>query len=317
MTINLIESPGNKGGDKIEKLGWPLFGKDKFPNYEVFWQNFVVPRTNRNQDIHIASDTAQKDREIASIHYAIFHSFYVIYYWLASKVQSVEDEDKFFEYSSMKLSNVCDLVEELLFKLLIATGNLDENDLLIQSAFQKPALNKKIAEIKKLTPEKVMNDLQLSGTSSIRITNRTNIISKKFSLKPYLSQSGGIRAYRNVIVHSWQSFKIDNNVPKISYVKKYQDWLLVTDMVKSNDTQAKLKMVEDEFIPMRTLIAEQADKLIAVVNELWAEAVPIIPPYTRQQPLTPNTKMSLIGDSPRATMSGMISTSSNHQSGGQ
>ena len=311
MTTNLIESPGNEGGDKIEKLGWPLFGRDKFSNYEAFWQNFVVPRTNRNQDIHFASDTAQKDREIASIHYAIFHSFYAIYDWLDSKVQSVEDEDKSFEYSSMKLSNVCDLVEELLFKLLIVTGKLDESDQLVQAALQEPALNKKIAELNKLTPEKLMKDLQLSGTSSIRIINRTGIISKKFNLESYLSQSGGIRAYRNVIVHSWQSFKIDNKVPKVSYVKKYQDWLSVTDVVKSNDTQAKMKMVDDEFVPMRTLIAEQADKLILVINKLWAEVIPIIPPYNRQQPTIPNAGISLIGDSPRTTISGMIDTISN------
>src|SRR5665213_3627288 len=223
MTQNFIESPGEEGGDKIERLGWPVFGRDKFPNYEVFWQHFVVPSTNRNQNIHFASDTDQKDREIASIHYAIFHSFYLIYAWLGSQARSVEEEDKSFEYSSMKLSNVCDLVEELLFKLLIVTGKLDENDPLIQVAFQEPALNKKVAEIKKLTPAKAMKDLLLSGTNTIRIINRTNIISKKLNLKPYLSESGGIRAYRNVIVHSWQSFKIDNKVPKVGYVKKHKD----------------------------------------------------------------------------------------------
>lgn len=37
-------------GDDLEKKYWNLFIKDIFPNYEIFWQKFVVDLTNRNKD---------------------------------------------------------------------------------------------------------------------------------------------------------------------------------------------------------------------------------------------------------------------------
>ncbi len=43
-------------GDYLEKRYWGLFIKNKFLNYEIFWQKFVVNTTNRsknNNDIHL------------------------------------------------------------------------------------------------------------------------------------------------------------------------------------------------------------------------------------------------------------------------
>lgn len=47
-------------GDYLEKKCWNLFIKDKFPNYEMFWQKFVVNLTNRSNDqnnIHLQTST--------------------------------------------------------------------------------------------------------------------------------------------------------------------------------------------------------------------------------------------------------------------
>jgi hypothetical protein len=299
---NRILDYGEQGGDKTERNGWPLFAQAKFPNYELFWSHFVVPRTDRPLNIHLSSNTSSQEGEIASIHYSIFSSFYVVYAWLASVDGSPEKEEQSFEYSCMKLSNICDLVEELLFKILILRGEVSENYPWIQGAVTIGAKEKKIGEIEKLSAGVVFKDLKYSGTSSIRIANRAALLAKKFSLKSYSTHSQDIRNYRNIIVHSWQSFKINGKVPNIAYVKKYQDWVAVTEIIKSKDDVKKTKMVRDEFVPMRTLIQQQTDKLIHVVNELWNEAIPLLPP----PPASAYYPPGMIGDSIRTTASGVV-----------
>ncbi len=115
------------------------------------------------------------------------------------------------------------------------------------------------------------------GTSSIPILSRMDVLSKKFEFKRYAALSGNIRAYRNVIVHSWHSFQIDYSVPKRDYVKSYRDWARVTDVIKSNNDQAKQELLTKHFVPMREFIQEEVDQLIKVVNVLWSEIIALIP----------------------------------------
>ena len=127
MTEYKINSPGDYGGDKTEKEAWPLFAREKFPNYELLWQRFVVFRTNRPNSIHISQGIPLGDREIVSIHYSILHSFYVIYKWLSEKEVDGAIEKQLLKYAYMKLSSICDLTEELLFKLLVLSGKIDSS----------------------------------------------------------------------------------------------------------------------------------------------------------------------------------------------
>ena len=66
-------------------------------------------------------------------------------------------------------------------------------------------------------------------------------------------------------------------VPKPEYVKEYRDWLQVTDIVKSNDQKAKDEMVGQRFVVMKSLLQDKTDTLIAVINSLWEDVVPMLP----------------------------------------
>src|SRR3972149_11617317 len=95
--------PGD--GDKIELRAWPLFGKEKFPNYEKFWQIFVVPRTNRIYDrtnIHPREDISDEECELMSMHWQILANFDFIY----RKMDKISGKDKV-----EKEEEACDLFD--------------------------------------------------------------------------------------------------------------------------------------------------------------------------------------------------------------
>jgi hypothetical protein len=65
-------------GDLIEQKFYPHIVQKGFPTYEVFWQKFVVPLTNRPTDIQFKSDTAltaigkgHHELCIAQLHYTV------------------------------------------------------------------------------------------------------------------------------------------------------------------------------------------------------------------------------------------------------
>lgn len=251
-------------GDKIEQLGWPIFGKDKFPNYEIFWQDFVTPITNRSSDIndlHYNSGSTIEEREISSIHYAIFHNFYFIYSGLNSRINR-----EFFDFSFIKLANTCDLVEEFLLKLMIFRNQIDsKNEIIIKS----------ISELKmpKLSPEQALKELCKRGSYAIPVIDRLTILKNYFDLEEYAKLSSSIRHYRNIIAHSWQSFQVDDKVPRVEYVKEYKDWLKVTNVVKSKNENVRNKMINDHFIEMSELIKSETNRLIEIINKLWEEVI--------------------------------------------
>ena len=68
-----------KDGDGHEKEFYENFIKPNFPSYEVFWEKFVTPLTNRPRDIHFCSDAELGKKGfgpehicIAQLHYTVF-----------------------------------------------------------------------------------------------------------------------------------------------------------------------------------------------------------------------------------------------------
>jgi len=264
---NQIMAAGELGGDKIEKEGWPLFG-EKFKNYENFWSNFVVPRTNRPANIHYKNSTEKIEREICSMHYAIFSDFYFIYNALRNGIEEGKDED-IFDFAIIKLANACDLMEEFLYKLLNLKDKIDvERDLIvclvseIKDEKWDQFFNKKL----------IVSLLKDRNSSGFIIASRLSVLEKHFDLKMYNQISGDIRRYRNIIAHSWQSFHLDGKVPKLAFVKKHQDWIEVTDIIKSNDTNKK-EEIKQEFEPMKILLRKFTDDLIKVINSVWEQFI--------------------------------------------
>lgn len=255
-----ISHTGNWGGDKYEKLGWPIFGKAKFPNYETFWASFVVPLTNRPDNIHFKKSSDIKERELAGIHYSIYYYFYKIYEALKNEI----DEDA-FDLSLIRLSNICDLTEEFLYKLFSYKEIFDSkfvNDMSRETRDQTGELD---------VYEKLFERSSVSGV----VINRLDVLSKKINLDSYRKSSEDIRRYRNIIAHSWLSFQLNGMVPKLENVKKYKDWLLITDIIKSDNEKKKEELLT-QYTKTNEQVSELTESLIANLNSIWAEIIKLL-----------------------------------------
>jgi len=73
-------------GDDFEKQYNGLFIKKEFSHYEIFWQNFITPITNRPKNVQLRSDDELKkigrgdeDICIAQLHYTVLINLIRVY----------------------------------------------------------------------------------------------------------------------------------------------------------------------------------------------------------------------------------------------
>jgi len=107
-------------GDHLEQKYWSLFIKEEFPEYEQFWQKYVVPLTNRPDDIHFKNDAelshiGKNDHDIciAQLHYTILRHLVRAY-----EIRQIEpvDLDQFVE-CLVRLSAATDAADELIERM--------------------------------------------------------------------------------------------------------------------------------------------------------------------------------------------------------
>ncbi len=257
-----INAKGNYGGDKIEKYGWPVFGESRFPNYEFFWKEYIIPKTNRPKDIHFSVSVNTIEKEICSIHYSIYSHFYTIF----SYIERGAIYRDTFDYCIMRLSNICDLTEEFLYKLSIDRKLIDED-----SDVVTPNINKILTKAKAADNKTVFKTLKDSSNCNILVKLRLDVLKRLYNLDKYIQISKPIRQYRNTVVHSWQTYQYNDMVPSFEKVKEYQDYLKITEILKEKDSKKKEKMVNADFIPMNKLLISATEGLIKEINTLWEQ----------------------------------------------
>lgn len=112
-------------GDAHEQEAWPLFVRDEFPQYEEFWQVFVVGLTGRvidPREIRFLSDDDITERGceprhvvVAQLHYTtLLHLLRVFHL----RKRRVHDRDSFFE-AMVRLDAATDTACELLGRCIL------------------------------------------------------------------------------------------------------------------------------------------------------------------------------------------------------
>ncbi|MCK9293125.1 hypothetical protein M0P25_03555 [archaeon] len=257
-------------GDSIEKESWDLFIQAKFPNYETFWQNFVVPRTNRPDNFYLRQEILFKENEvfITQIHYSILVQFYYINKYI------VHCEDDFvFENLITRLSSITDLTEEFLFRYLIYLRKIDVIKLV------KSADNSKL----KISVKDAVKSLEDGINYSISVFNKKKILIKVFkkeSVKELFKLVDEIRSYRNKVIHSWAIFKINNKVPSKEFLinlkfKKYHIWSYLYYLLNYNFRTPEAKDVIENFKDKSELIIGYHDELLIKINLVWKDLLEI------------------------------------------
>lgn len=249
-------------GDDFEKIGWDLFVRDKFPNYEKFWQKFVFPKRDENS-IHHKSDLEIIESELIMLHYSIFRNFFLIYNKLSGAV-----DFETFENCYSRLSSILDLTEEFLMKYAIFEKKLDLD--LILNDFQDRSVEFNINDAKK--------SIEKGKPYSVSFLSKIELAEAHYSAEmtsKFKNKSREIRTYRNKVIHSWQRFIVILNgllfVAKKETVtkKEFSDWAKVYDKIKEKDTV----YIKKNFISAKALIENEVSELVIIINNLWNEII--------------------------------------------
>lgn len=251
-------------GDGFEKVGWDLFVEKKFPNYDVFWANFVAPNTRRFEtpaDIWFKDSTPNEVRVLSMLHYGIFMHFFFIY----ANTQNMNDIE-LFRYSYIKLSSIIDLTEEFLVKFLIFIKKIDTNELI--GLYKNKSF--------KLPRNEILKQFNKKNSLTIPIISRIELIKKIYSsdkIQRFEKCSTGIKGYRNILIHSWPLFQISNKVPKKETVLDidFRDWTKIVN--KLNNPQERDRLITSDFIDMNKLLLEDAEMIIECINGIWEQVI--------------------------------------------
>ena len=195
-------------GDDLERYYWGLFIKDQFPSYEIFWLKFVVPLTNRPNDIHFKNNSelvkigkSESDICIAQLNYSIFRHLIRCF-----EIRKIIDNTSRINQLDLILEGMTRLVgcHDIAFELLERLAN---------PADYKPFIMK-------------------SGKNAKEKWQKDN----RYPLKL-------IRDYRNNLVHGrLPSSIIDGSrlcLPAIGKESQYLDWRKTTDF--NNPKREKYK----------------------------------------------------------------------------
>lgn len=217
-------------GDSLEKFCWDKFIQNQFPSYEIFWQRFVVPITNRPFDIHAKTDDELKkisksahDICLSQLHYSVLRHLLKVYLILNSQKPIGLDE---LTDGMVRLGGALDVAFELLER------------------FKNPT---------KYDPWLVKKNNNTLGSKNARENwQKTN---------SYPLQD--IRDYRNHLVHGRLVPSINGLLPKIGKEKYYLDWRKVTD-----PKQVQNLNLEDFTSPQQILI-ESWNQVLTYLEENW------------------------------------------------
>lgn len=219
-------------GDIFERHYWPLFIKDQFPSYERFWQKFIVPITNRPNDLFFKTNIelskinkSESDICIAQLNYSIIRHLM-----------------RCFDISILLRSSPVAEQLDLLIEGICRLVGAQDNGFELLERFK--------------TPNKYLPFKEKDGKKAREKWQTDN----KYPLQT-------IRDYRNNLSHG-RSLPgiIDVNrlcLPGIGKVDSYLDWRIITDPSNAS------KLNKGDFISVLTILESAHKETIDYLETTW------------------------------------------------
>ena len=219
-------------GDDLERHYWSLFIKDQFPSYERFWLNFVVPLTNRPDNIHFKTDIELAKIGKSKVHLCVAQLNYSVLMHLGRcfEVLRALKDNIGIEQADLLLEGITRLVgaQDNGFELLERLNRFGCYDPFVQGD-------------SKLARERWQRD-------------------KKSPLQH-------LRNYRNTLVHGSQLPKVaDGNrlcMPAVRKEAKYLDWRLITELSPDREEYKK------DFISVLDILEGAWKETVGYLDNEW------------------------------------------------
>jgi len=237
-------------GDALEKQHWHYL-KTTFPNYELFWQHFIVPLSQRPNGINWRLDIHPLQKQLCLSHYSVFYHLAMARY-----LKDVPDH-LFFEAVFAYLQSAIENVRHFLLVLIS-----------LQAALMQPDLDYECTKTaQQLLRQKTKPQLQqLETIGKCLDTLYKGSPSSEKHWNTYKTLCGQIGDYRNYFVHAPKGIGFVNSdgnimVPTLEHLDEYS-W---TDLKDHCDCQMK----PHHFKPLPDITNQLQTRLEKAVNEIW------------------------------------------------
>ena len=262
MSKTLLREPGYYGRPLLERQAWQLYGKAKFPNYDRFWQAFVVPRIRPTAPyIKFLGDVSHVERRIIRLHQVIFRLFNNVYdYKPYTGYRAEWHEEGNFLFSLNALSSICDDVEELILLLLAVSGKaLEQQASAKQYVLRLYDRRAKIVAMHVPGKRYSLSDLPKDPPPVTILPSELKLIRTAYDLHDYSPVAKQIRAYRKA-VDTLDTFNIDRFMPSHDPLRP------ITEA-----DAAALQSILGNYSSMHELVVDQADQLLPVIDDLYGK----------------------------------------------
>lgn len=238
-------------GDELEKYAFKVnFFPDRFSSYELFWKKFIVPLTNRPNNIlfksdeEIVADGLAKNIEIAQVkiciaelHYSVLANILVAWDVLNNRIDHSKTGVGLSRlhhcFSSVFTANDIAIDLVIRFEKLKKEDSMDAWD--------------DLGEVKRIRDKIIRKDQVNECVEHDNITR--------------------LREYRNRLVHGrlmpgfrrWPDGG-DNYIPRVGRAKEYLDWRRIARGFLSN---------KNDFQKEDDLISEMFGEVICHLDSLW------------------------------------------------
>ena len=263
-------------GDFYEQYYWRYLA-DKFPNYEVFWSNYIAPLTNRPQNINPKSGVDRFIQKIWASHYTLFVGL-----GSAFRVKSgIPDElslSFYFETIFYHLGVSLNQQEEFFFLLFCLANKTIGEDYKFPKSFAKEEF---VSKAETYYQKHYLDDYgsfkEFGKSISVIFHSRNDLVSQFVQLafnkegqklhKSFARVKEKIRAYRNFLQHSQQIGKKLTEegvlVPKYNKLKQYGDWFSVRASGLKNE----------DFVNLETLCTRLLKDYSETLNKIWEHVI--------------------------------------------
>jgi len=268
-------------GDDFEKKYWPIIQND-FPNYEVFWSEFIIPMTNRNElpkghpfFIHPKKNIDADLQNISMAHYTIFRCFLVAHELINL---NSNDSNKAIYADRLDLiycnfGTIIDMVSNIFFFLanLQFRFGLRQNFIQKKNYVELGQVLKKFFEVE--YDDRIRNFEKTKRPISINIHAIPDfifeILGRTPETKSFDTFSKRIKTIRNAAVHNPIIGRVNGKlIPKLDKLKKYYLWGELFDNFDSNDFVDREVMFRDDFKRLSLYLNSIWDKLILKYREV-------------------------------------------------
>lgn len=280
MTEYTISTDDYNGGDYWEKMFWP-FLKDRFSKYEKFWQEFIIPLTNRPRDIQIRDGVHPLLEEMAMAHYSTFYhlgaTFGLMNLNNENEKNTLDTERQPGLHSEMffRLSSATEMIDRLIFivwkigvelALLPNIESMTDHENRIKSYVEDGDYTKDLNRFKRKgqSVSKTFHTIRdVVPSLSLIVANNegwTNCYSK---FKILSDQE--IRRYRNTLAHNpIQGTKELNRDKLLPKIEKLSDYTLWSNVFKGDDA---------DFVNIDQLIEDLTNQLADTADSLWEHLI--------------------------------------------